>query len=97
MATVPSVRVKGGAEGVYAAALPGFGLGFALKIDDGAARAAECAAAHVLRGLGCFSAAEEQRLQTFLSPVIKTDAGRDAGTVRPTAALALPENCDRQA
>jgi L-asparaginase II len=90
MMAVPSVRVKGGAEGVYAAALPGLGLGLALKIDDGAARAAECAAAHVLRGLGCFGAAEEQRLQAFLSPVIKTDAGRDAGTVRPTAALAFP-------
>ena len=89
MATVPSVRLKGGAEGVYAAALPGLGLGMALKIDDGAARAAECAAAHVLRELACFGAAEERRLQAFLSPVIKTDAGRDAGTVRPTAALAF--------
>ncbi len=92
MMAMPSVRVKGGAEGVYAAALPGLGLGVALKIDDGAARAAECAAAHVLRGLGCFGAAEEQRLQTFLSPVIKIDAGRDAGTVRPTVALALQVN-----
>lgn len=90
MAAVPSVRVKGGAEGVYAAAFPGLGLGLALKIDDGAARAAECAAAHILQGLGCFGAAEEQRLKAFLHPVIKTDAGRDAGTIRPTAALALP-------
>ena len=89
MTAVRSVRVKGGAEGVYAAALPGLGLGMAIKIDDGAARAAECAAAHVLRGLGCFGAAEEQRLQAFLNPVIKTDAGRDAGTIRPTTALAL--------
>ena len=63
MAAVPSVRVKGGAEGVYAAALPELGLGMALKIDDGAARAAECAAAHILRGLGCFGAAEEERLR----------------------------------
>jgi L-asparaginase II len=89
MAAVPAVRVKGGAEGVYAAALPELGLGVALKIDDGGARAAECAAAHILRGLGCFSAAQERRLQAFLSPVIKTDAGRDAGTIRPTAVLAL--------
>ena len=89
MTAVSSVRVKGGAEGVYAAALPGLGLGMALKIDDGAPRAAECAAAHVLRGLGCFGAAEEQRLQAFLNPVIKTDAGRDAGTVRSMAALAF--------
>jgi L-asparaginase II len=90
MMVVPSVRVKGGAEGVYAAALPELGLGIALKIDDGAARAAECAAAHILRGLGCFGAAEERRLQAFLDPVIKTDAGRDAGTIRPAPALTFP-------
>jgi L-asparaginase II len=59
----------------------------ALKIDDGAARAAECVAAHILRGLQCFGAAEEQRLQSFLNPVIKTDAGRDAGTIRPPLRL----------
>jgi L-asparaginase II len=88
MTAVPSVRVKGGAEGVYAAALPELGLGMALKIDDGGARAAECAAAHILRGLQCFGVAEDQRLRSFLNPVIKTDAGRDAGTIRPTVVLA---------
>ena len=90
MAAVPSVRAKGGAEGVYAAALPELGLGMALKIDDGAMRAAECAAAHILCRLQCFGTAEEQRLQAFLNPAIKTDAGRDAGRIRPTAALAFP-------
>jgi L-asparaginase II len=89
MTVVPAVRVKGGAEGVYAAALPELGLGMALKMDDGAARAAECAAAHILRGLRCFGVAEEQRLHSFLNPVIKTDAGRDTGTIRPAAALAF--------
>ena len=86
MTVVPSVRVKGGAEGVYAAALPELGLGMALKIDDGAARAAECAAAHILQGLGCFGA-EEQRFQAFLNPIIRTDAGRDAGAICPASAL----------
>jgi L-asparaginase II len=62
----------------------------ALKIDDGAARAAECVAAHILRCLHCFGPAEELRLQAFLNPVIKTDAGRDTGTIRPTAVLAFP-------
>ena len=33
--------MKAGAEGVYCGALPERGLGFALKIDDGAKRAAE--------------------------------------------------------
>ena len=40
--------VKGGAEGVVAGALPALGLGFALKIHDGAARAADAAAAALL-------------------------------------------------
>ncbi len=37
------VLAKGGAEGVYTAALPGAGLGLALKADDGARRASEAA------------------------------------------------------
>jgi L-asparaginase II len=46
------VLIKTGAEGVYCAALPRLGLGLALKIDDGAKRAAEalvaCIIAHLL-------------------------------------------------
>ncbi len=87
MTAAPSVCVKGGAEGVYVAALPALGLGMALKIDDGAMRAAECAAVHILRGLKCFTASEEQRLKPFFYPAIKTDAGRDGGAIRPTSLL----------
>lgn len=42
---------KGGAEGVYAAALPELGLGIALKIDDGAKRGAERALVEILAWL----------------------------------------------
>ena len=63
---------------MYVAALPALGLGMALKIDDGAMRAAECAAVHILRGLKCFTASEEQRLKPFFYPAIKTDAGEMA-------------------
>jgi len=42
---------KGGAEGVYCAALPSLGLGLALKIDDGAKRGAELALSEVLAAL----------------------------------------------
>jgi L-asparaginase II len=42
------VLVKTGAEGVYCGALPGLGLGIALKIDDGARRASEAALVHLL-------------------------------------------------
>jgi len=41
----PDIAVKTGAEGVYIAILPQLGLGAALKIDDGATRAAETAVA----------------------------------------------------
>ncbi len=43
--------VKVGAEGVYCGAIPERGLGFALKCDDGAVRAAEAACAALLRGM----------------------------------------------
>jgi L-asparaginase II len=43
-----SVLMKSGAEGVYCGALPERGLGFALKIDDGAKRAAEAVVVQLL-------------------------------------------------
>jgi L-asparaginase II len=45
------VFVKVGAEGVYCGAVPELGIGFALKIDDGAGRAAEAAVAGLLARL----------------------------------------------
>jgi L-asparaginase II len=45
------VFAKIGAEGVYCAAIPELGLGIALKIDDGAARAAELTVAAVIAHL----------------------------------------------
>ena len=45
------VFVKTGAEGVYCGAIPELGLGFALKIDDGAGRASEAAVASLLARL----------------------------------------------
>lgn len=44
--------IKAGAEGVYMAALPQRGLGIALKVRDGAKRAAEATVAAVLAELG---------------------------------------------
>jgi L-asparaginase II len=47
----PNIAVKTGAEGVYVAILPKLGLGVAVKIDDGAGRAAETAIAALLIAL----------------------------------------------
>ena len=42
------VFIKGGAEGVYCGGIRSLGVGFALKVDDGAQRAAEMAVSAVL-------------------------------------------------
>jgi L-asparaginase II len=52
MASRGRTVVKTGAEGVFTAVLPEKGLGIALKIDDGATRAAETVMANVLVLLG---------------------------------------------
>jgi len=77
-----SLTVKTGAEGVYAAALPELGLGVALKIDDGARRAAEVACAAVLRHLGALDAAAWARLAPFAEPDLVDTRGRPIGVVR---------------
>jgi L-asparaginase II len=65
MQSVPRLFIKYGAEAVYCGAVPHAGLGFALKIEDGAARAAEVAVARVLSGLSCWSQDEAARLADF--------------------------------
>jgi L-asparaginase II len=82
-----TVRLKPGAEGVFCAALPALGLGVAIKIDDGAGRAADLAMATLLDRLGCFTAEQRIALAPFLAPGIKTVAGKDAGRLQPGAAL----------
>jgi L-asparaginase II len=74
---VPGLIAKDGAEGVYAAALPDGGA-VALKIDDGAARAAELAVVIGLRQLGVSGAALDE-LST--QPVL--GGGRPVGRLRP--------------
>ena len=76
------VVLKTGAEGVYTAALPTLGLGVALKIDDGATRAAEVAMGRILRDLKLLTADEEQALADALASPIRNRAGRETGSVR---------------
>ena len=65
MEAVPRLFIKTGAEGVYCAAIPHAGLGVALKIDDGAGRAAEVAIASVLSGLEVWMPEEKEALERF--------------------------------
>ncbi len=65
MQAIPRLFVKYGAEGVCCGSIPAAGFGFALKIDDGAARAVEVAAALMLELLNVWSAEELNHLQSF--------------------------------
>jgi len=77
MRVVPGLIAKDGAEGVFAAALPDGGA-VALKIDDGASRAAELAVVIGLRHLGVDGAALDQ---LGVEPVL--GGGRPVGSLRP--------------
>jgi L-asparaginase II len=77
--------VKSGAEGVYCGALPEHGLGFALKIDDGAKRASEVALAAILRYLEVLDDADWDALAEFTNPRILNRAGREVGEIRTVA------------
>ncbi|MCA3556289.1 asparaginase [Aestuariivirga sp.] len=65
MEAAPRLFIKTGAEGVYCACIPHAGLGIALKIDDGAARAAEVGIAAVLSGLDVWTPGEKATLERF--------------------------------
>jgi L-asparaginase II len=76
------VLIKAGAEGVTCGGLPEFGLGFALKIDDGAKRATEAVAAQVVAHF--YPDAE----QIVPDPILRNWRGRDVGRMRATQVLA---------
>jgi L-asparaginase II len=65
MQQLPRIFVKGGAEGVYCGCIPHAKLGFALKCDDGAFRAAEVGIAGVMLKLDCWTETERSTLKKF--------------------------------
>ena len=71
-----AVFVKMGAEGVYIAMLPRLGWGVALKIDDGAGRAAEVALVAVLERLGALDhIGDREALASLSSPPVLNSRG----------------------
>jgi L-asparaginase II len=82
MAAAPGVLVKTGAEGVYVAALPERGLGLALKVADGAGRAAVVALIALLARLGALDPAA-MALGDLAAPVLRNHAGRVVGRIEP--------------
>jgi L-asparaginase II len=87
-----AIIVKPGAEGVYTAALPGLGLGVALKIEDGTMRAAQLAMVTLLDRLGALDDGQRARLRIHLSPSLLNAAGKITGLIRPTSALDLKKS-----
>lgn len=81
---------KIGAEGVYGAMHPESGLGIALKVEDGARRAAEPALVAVLEALGVLSGPALAALERYRRPVVKNTRGEVVGEVEVSLTLAVP-------
>ena len=77
-----AVLAKTGAEGVLTAALPEQGLGIALKISDGSARARSAALLEILDHLGVLTDAEKKQLQAHTIPQIENSRGLVVGEIR---------------
>jgi len=82
MQAVPGVVAKTGAEGVYMLAVPAKKVGVALKVEDGATRAAQLLTVKLLDRLGVLSDAARGELDRFLNPVLRNFAGLDVGRLR---------------
>ncbi len=74
--------IKIGAEGVFTAALPRRKLGVALKIDDGASRAAEVAIGALMLALGVIDRAAQMALSDQLEPPVHNRPGAVVGRIR---------------
>jgi L-asparaginase II len=75
------VTIKGGADGVYVAILPEKGIGIALKVLDGSARAKEAAITALLASLGVLDPAHPAAVRR-MSPVLRNWRGLETGFLR---------------
>ena len=79
--------VKTGAEGVYCGAVPEAGIGVALKIDDGAHRASECAMGAVLSKIPCLKPLFADSPIELIRVPVKNVVGKTVGEISPGPAL----------
>ena len=79
------ILAKTGAEGVFCISLTELGLGLALKVEDGATRAAEVAAINLLRDLGLLDSETSGAVERLFEPPILNRAGLRVGVVRPAS------------
>jgi L-asparaginase II len=81
---------KTGAEGVYCATLPDAGLGIALKVEDGARRAADVALVEVLAALDVLEEGELEALAPWRRPAVRNTRDERVGEIRGEVALERP-------
>ena len=81
------IFAKVGAEGVYCAGVPGAELGIAIKVEDGATRAAEPALIATLKALTILADDEVADLAHFAEPDITNTRGERVGLLRADIAL----------
>lgn len=76
------VVAKIGAEGVHSVGVPDLGIGFAVKVDDGAQRAQFPAVLRILQLFDVLPASLPSRLAEFLSRPLRNTRGEVVGEVR---------------
>ncbi|MGI9301779.1 MAG: asparaginase [Gammaproteobacteria bacterium] len=76
--------VKSGAEGTFMAMLFEPGLGMFLKVEDGAGRAADIAAANLLSFLGVLDAGQYGHVDSLLTGVVNNTLRQRVGEIRTT-------------
>ncbi|CAG0966649.1 L-asparaginase [Burkholderiales bacterium] len=78
---------KVGAEGVQAIGLRRAGLGIAIKLADGSARAVAPVAVAILESLGVLDAAARSELAAWAAPVLHNARGAVVGAIRSVVVL----------
>ncbi len=76
------VVAKIGAEGVHSVAVPELGIGFAVKVDDGAQRAQFPAVLRILQIYEILPAQLPSRLEEFLRRPVRNTRGETVGEIR---------------
>lgn len=94
IAACGGVLAKSGAEGVACATVPALGLGVAVKIDDGAGRAAQVVMATLLARL-CNATGSGDAVRAvcerYAHPVLRNWNGLEVGELRPAVDVPWPE------
>jgi L-asparaginase II len=76
------VIAKVGAEGVHSVGIPEQGIGFAVKVDDGAQRAQFPAVIRMLQSLDALPAALPPRLEEYARRAVRNTRGEVVGEIR---------------